>query len=94
MALLEDPERNESRALARMIPSFAGLRVLEIGCGDGRLTRLFAGSAASVIAIDPNAESIEALRAEWPIVDARVMGIADLDLPRQSLDVAIFSWSL
>jgi ubiquinone/menaquinone biosynthesis C-methylase UbiE len=94
MALLEDPERNESRALLRMVPSFAGRRVLEVGCGDGRVTRLYAGSAASVVAIDPKAESIEALRAEFPGVDARSVGILDLELPPRSVDVAIFSWSL
>lgn len=94
MALVEDPEQNESRALSRMVPSFAGRRVLEIGCGDGRVTRLYASSAASVIAIDPKAESIDSLRAEFPDVDARVMGIDELELPPQSVDVAIFSWSL
>ena len=94
MALSEDPERNEACALARMIPSFAGRRVLEIGCGDGRVTRLFAAAAASVVAIDPDAEAIDHLRAELPGVDARAIGIADLDLPPHSVDVAIFSWSL
>ena len=94
MALLEDPEQNESRALFRMVPSFAGLRVLEIGCGDGRVTRLYAGSAAAVVAIDPKAESIEALRADWPAVDARAIGIEDLHLPAHSFDAVIFSWSL
>lgn len=94
MALLEDPEQNESRALLRMVPSFAGLRVLEIGCGDGRVTGLFANRAASVIAIDPKTASIDALRAEWPAVDARAIGIEGLDLPPHSIDVAIFSWSL
>ena len=94
MALLEDPERNELRALSRMVRSFAGLRVLEIGCGDGRVTRHYANSAASVIAIDPRTESIDALRAEWPAVDARAIGIESLDLPPHAVDVAIFSWSL
>lgn len=94
MALVEDPEHNESLALSRMVPSFAGLRVLEIGCGDGRVTRLYARHAASVVAIDPKAASVEALRAEFPGVDARAIGIADLDLPPHSVDVAIFSWSL
>ena len=94
MALLEDPEQNESRALFRMVPSFAGLRVLEIGCGDGRVTRLYANNAASVIAIDPKTESIDALRAELPAVDARAVGIEGLDLPPHSVDVAVFSWSL
>ena len=94
MALIEDPEQNESQALSRMVPSFAGLRVLEIGCGDGRVTRLYASRAASVVAIDPKAEAIEALRAEFPGVDARAIGIEDLDLPPHAVDVVIFSWSL
>ena len=94
MALTEDPERNEARALSRMVASFAGLRVLDIGCGDGRVTRYVAGQARSIVAIDPDAESIEALKADWPAVDARAVGIADLDLRPHSIDVAIFSWSL
>lgn len=81
-------------ALARMVPSFAGLRVLEIGCGDGRLTRRYAAGTASIVAIDPKAASIDALRAAMPEVDARAVGIDLLDLPPRSVDVAIFSWSL
>ena len=77
-----------------MFPSFAGLRVLEIGCGDGRVTGLYANRAASVIAIDPKTESIDALRAVWPEVDARAVGIEGLELPPHVIDVAIFSWSL
>ncbi len=94
MALLEDPEQHESRALARMVPSFSGLRVLEIGCGDGRVTRLYASQARSVVAIDPSPESIDALRLEFAAVDARAIGIEELELPPHSIDVAIFSWSL
>ena len=94
MALREDPEQNEDRALARLIPSFRGLRVLEIGAGDGRITRKFADLASSVIAIDPNAEDIAALRAAFQSVDARAIGIRDLRLPPGSVDIAIFSWSL
>lgn len=94
MALLEDPEGNESRALFRMMPSFAGRRVLEVGCGDGRVTRLYAGAAASIVAIDPKKESIDALRDEFPAIDARAIGIEQLDLPPHSIDVTIFSWSL
>jgi len=94
MAVREDPERNEDRVLERLIPSFAGLRVLEIGSGDGRISRKFAPAAASVIAIDPDTEDIESLKGELPAVDARAIGIEELQLPPQSIDVAIFSWSL
>ena len=94
MALREDPEQNEDRALARLVPTFAGLRVIEIGAGDGRVTRKYAAAAASVIAIDPKAEDIELLRAGLPGVDARLTAIRDLQLPAQSADVVMFSWSL
>jgi 2-polyprenyl-3-methyl-5-hydroxy-6-metoxy-1,4-benzoquinol methylase len=94
MAIREDPEHNEDRALSRLIPSFAGLRVLEIGAGDGRVTRKYSRQAASVIAVDPKAEEIDLLRAELPAVDARPIGIGDLRMPPHSVEVAIFTWSL
>lgn len=94
MAIIEDPEQHESAALTRLVPSFDGRRVLEIGCGDGRLTRLVSHRAASVVAVDANENDIASLRAELPAVDARAVGIRDLVLPAQSVDIAIFSWSL
>jgi ubiquinone/menaquinone biosynthesis C-methylase UbiE len=94
MAIVEDPEGHERAALARMLPSFAGLRVLEIGAGDGRLTHRYAAEAASIIAIDPEPDDIAALRDELPDVDARAIGIEDLVLPDASIDVVLFAWSL
>jgi predicted RNA methylase len=94
MAIVEDPEHHEVMALARMVPAFAGLAVLEIGAGDGRLTRRYSAGARSVVAIDPKPEAIASLRADLPDVDARAMGIQDLQLPAHSVDVVIFSWAL
>ena len=94
MAIDEDPEGNEVAALRAMVPSFAGLRVVEIGCGDGRLTRLFAREAAAVIAVDPDATAVAELAREFPHVDARAIGIETLVLPPQSVDVVLFAWSL
>jgi ubiquinone/menaquinone biosynthesis C-methylase UbiE len=94
MSLFEDPERHEVDALAQVVPSFAGLDVVEIGCGDGRLTRRYATEAGSVIAIDPDADAIDALRRALPRVDARAIGIEQLDVPAQSVDVVLFAWSL
>ena len=93
MAVVEDPEGHEVDALRR-VASFAGLRVLEIGAGDGRLTRRYADDAASIVAIDPEPDDIAVLREELPGIDARAIGIEDLVLPDGSIDVALFAWSL
>jgi 16S rRNA A1518/A1519 N6-dimethyltransferase RsmA/KsgA/DIM1 with predicted DNA glycosylase/AP lyase activity len=94
MAIIDDPEQHEAAALARMVRSFAGRHVLEIGCGEGRLTRKYARDAARVIAIDTDAEGVTELRKDLPFVDARVAGVHDLVLPPHSVDVVIFAWSL
>jgi tRNA G46 methylase TrmB len=60
MPILLDPEGLETNALFEQAGSFTGLRVLEVGCGDGRLTCRYAGQAASVVAIDPGVE-----RSPW-----------------------------
>ncbi len=94
MAVIEDPEEHEIAALKAYAPSFAGARVLEVGCGAGRLTAFYAAEAASVIAIDPDREAIDELRADLPHVDARAIGIEELTLPPRSVDVVLFAWSL
>ena len=50
MAVRIDPEQNERAALTHIGAHFDGARVLEIGCGDGRLTKTFADRARSVVA--------------------------------------------
>lgn len=94
MAITEDPEGYEIRALADAV-SFAGCRVLEIGCGEGRLTARYAPAARTVIAIDPDADAVAALAAEkMPNVDARVLGVEQLDGAGASADIVLFAWSL
>jgi 2-polyprenyl-3-methyl-5-hydroxy-6-metoxy-1,4-benzoquinol methylase len=94
MTIDEDPEGHELVAIRTLLPSFASLRVVEIGCGDGRLTRSYALDAASVVAIDPDEEAIAELAAGLPQVDARAMPIEQLVLPAGSVDVVLFAWSL
>jgi ubiquinone/menaquinone biosynthesis C-methylase UbiE len=93
-----DPEGAETEALARLAP-VDGLRLLELGCGDGRLTFRYAAAAGSVLAVDPDAERIELARATLPAdlagwVSFAVAGAAEVDAPRASFDLALFSWSL
>lgn len=94
MAITEDPEGYEIRALAGVV-SFAGRRVVEIGCGEGRLTARYAAQAATVLAIDPDADAIDALAAEqMPNVVARVLGVEQLDGAPHSADLVLLAWSL
>jgi ubiquinone/menaquinone biosynthesis C-methylase UbiE len=76
-----------------------GMRVLELGCGDGRLTFRYANAAASVLAVDPDADRIAQARASLSpelatTVTFAVCGAEEVDAPRASFDLALFSWSL
>jgi len=94
MAIDEDPEGHEIRALEAVV-SFAARRVLEIGCGDGRLTLRYARKAAWVIAVDPDEAAVAELAAErLPNVETHAIGADDIDLAPHSVDVVLFAWSL
>jgi cyclopropane fatty-acyl-phospholipid synthase-like methyltransferase len=105
MAIRLDPEGNEIKALSACAGSFAGSAVLEIGCGDGRLTRRYAAEAAHVTAIDPNSEKIARAAASLPgelnhQVDFLAYDVEEFDqrfspAPSGKLfDRAIMAWSL
>jgi 2-polyprenyl-3-methyl-5-hydroxy-6-metoxy-1,4-benzoquinol methylase len=93
-----DPTGAELAALAEIVV-FSGLRVLEIGCGNGRLTWRYAGLTEEVLGIDPDANAIEAARAATPHelrdrVRFEVASPVERDVPRRHFDLAFFSWSL
>ncbi len=93
-----DPEGAEIKAL-RALGSLDGARVLEIGCGEGRLTVLFAPIARSVVALEPRAEAIAKARRNLPGGLARrvrfeIGSILERDYAPASFDVALFSHSL
>jgi ubiquinone/menaquinone biosynthesis C-methylase UbiE len=93
-----DPEGVEIRVLEELAP-LGGLKVLELGCGDGRVTLQIAGAAASVYAVDPDEERIRLARASLPVelahkVRFEVAGAAEVSVPRKRFDLALFSWSL
>jgi len=93
-----DPEGAHLAALRRL-GDFRGRRVLELGCGDGRLTPGIARDAASVLAFDPDAEAVERARQSLPAelaqrVSYRVASGKEIELEPVSFDLVVFSWSL
>ncbi len=94
--MLTDPEEHELSALLERLPPVDACRVVEIGCGDGRLTRRYAAHVGSVIALDPDPQLIDAFRVAGVDgnVEVRACSFDQLDLPEHSVDAVIFSWSL
>jgi 2-polyprenyl-3-methyl-5-hydroxy-6-metoxy-1,4-benzoquinol methylase len=74
-------------------------RVLDVGCGAGRLTSFAAARAASVYAFDPDADSVAKARASLPETERRrvsfgVHAAEALDVPRRRFDLALCGWAL
>ena len=95
---LRDPEGNEPRALGCLV-DFRGARVLEVGCGDGRLTWRYAAQASKVLGLDPSAERIALAQQHTPVelrstVAFRAGKIEDLAVTPGEFDVVLFAWSL
>ena len=98
MALRIDPEKNEVHALKAMA-DWRYKRVIEIGCGSGRLTRRLAQLGAQVEALDPDRRLIATARKDVPArladrIRFKVGSASDLKYPKQTFDIAVFSWVL
>ena len=99
MTVRVDPEGNETDALFDLV-EVEGREVLEIGCGDGRLTWRYADRAARVTAIEPFAGSIARARERFRetnfAVEFRHMSFEDFaaGTDPDAFDVTLLSWSL
>jgi ubiquinone/menaquinone biosynthesis C-methylase UbiE len=93
-----DRDGVELAAIAELV-DLAGQRVLDVGCGLGRLTRFAAQRASFVYAFDPDAESVAQARASLDEQAARhvsfgVHSAEALDVPRRRFDTALCGWSI
>jgi SAM-dependent methyltransferase len=75
-----------------------GKSVLDVGCGDGRFTRILAARVASVTGIDINEDSLARARAHPDAAAKNVTWLnaraEDMPFEDASLDVVVFSNSL
>jgi ubiquinone/menaquinone biosynthesis C-methylase UbiE len=93
-----DPDGVEIMTIEELV-DLQGLRIVEIGSGEGRLTFKVGRAAASVFAFDSDVAAIRKARTETPkglrrSVRFEVADAASLELPKGEFDLALFSWSL
>jgi ubiquinone/menaquinone biosynthesis C-methylase UbiE len=98
MTLQKDPENVEGKILHRLV-DFSNARVLEVGCGEGRLTFKYAVSAKQVVAFDPDHDALRIAHADCPAdmhKQVQFSGASASHIPfsKETFDIAILAWSL
>ncbi|MFL7893302.1 MAG: class I SAM-dependent methyltransferase [Anaerolineales bacterium] len=100
MPIFADPEGVSAREILNFV-DLKGKRLLEIGCGRGRLTIPLAETASHITAIDPSLEDIRAAMERTPerlarTIEYKAMPIEEFDLSpgSQKFDLILFTWSL
>ena len=92
-----DLEQREVRALER-VAEWRSRHVLEVGCGEGRLSLRLARLGAVVYGIDPDGARIRAARGRLRRFARRVrfrVGRAErLTYAAESFDLVVLSWAL
>ncbi len=94
----KDPEGFERKILHKYV-DFANKRILEIGCGEGRLTRKYAGASALTVGIDPDHDALRVARADSPHDMLKHVHFAEasashIPFANETFDIAILAWSL
>ena len=98
MSLQKDADRNELKYLHQFV-DLRDKRVLEIGCGEGRLTWQYAKAAHSVTAVDLDHDALRVAKVDRPsdLEDKVYLACADseyLPFTKEKFDIAVLAWSL
>jgi ubiquinone/menaquinone biosynthesis C-methylase UbiE len=98
MSLQKDPEGNEKKHL-HQFADFAGKHVLEIGCGEGRLTWKYAGTSSLTVGFDLDHDALRIARAETPFDLQKNVHFANasanhIPFSKEKFDIAVLAWSL
>ena len=98
MALQKDVEKHETKALHKLVV-FKDQRVLEVGCGEGRLTWEYARAARQIVGVDPDSDALRVASYDMPDDLRKTTTFAcasslKLPFPNESFDIVLLSWSL
>src|SRR6185312_14162922 len=83
MARAGDDLAGEARLVDAMVPRHA--RILDAGCGTGRLSGYLAGAGHHVVGVDVDPALIEAAKQDHPGPQWLVGDLAELDLPARGI---------
>ncbi len=98
MTLQKDPEGFEKKILHKYA-DFSNKRVLELGCGEGRLTWKYAGAPSLTVGFDPDLDALCVARADSPhnlrehVLFAQASA-SHIPFSKETFDIAILAWSL
>ena len=90
-------KENSDQKIYEKIVNYLNLdntKVLEIGCGDGRISSLLAVESGSLIAIDPDEKKILQAKTHILNVDFQIGSGEELNFPNSFFDIVIFTLSL
>ena len=98
MEPIRDPDGVETKCLHE-IARFRGAKVIEIGCGNGRLTWRYGQKADWIAGLDPDHELIETAQENRPAQLTTKLSFVQtnaekLPFSAQCFQVALLSWSL
>jgi ubiquinone/menaquinone biosynthesis C-methylase UbiE len=98
MSLQRDPENRESKTLHKFA-DFANKHVLEVGCGEGRLTWKYAPASGLTVGLDPDHDALRIAQADCPAhlqKHTHFTGASAKHIPfqKETFDIAVLAWSL